>query len=89
MKNINKMAIFLLIIVILSICLGGCAEINAEDEKMKNQKQNLFEITYYERLEGEGMSIEDEMYIIKDKKTGREFLLYKGYRKAGITPYPY
>lgn len=89
MKNINKMTIFLLIIVILSICLGGCAEINAEDEKMKNEKQNLFEITYYERLEGEGMSIEDEMYIIKDKKTGREFLLYKGYRKAGITPYPY
>lgn len=89
MKNINKMAIFLLIIVILSICLGGCAEINTEDEKMKNEKQNLFEITYYERLEGEGVSIEDEMYIIKDKKTGREFLLYKGYRKAGITPYPY
>ncbi len=81
MKKINRMVVFMLTIVSLVMFLVGCTKNNAGTEENKIEKE--FEVVHSERLEGTG-NVDDSIYILKHKKTGRQFILYKGYHEGSI-----
>lgn len=83
MKKINRMIVLMLTIVSLVMILVGCTKNNAETEEAANEIEKEFEVIHSERIEGTG-NVDDSIYILKHKKTGRQFILYKGYYKGSI-----
>lgn len=76
------------IIILMTICmigvLSGCSNNEGSTGAVEIDTKQ-FEVLSNESLGTVGDS-DDELIIIKHKETGKRFIIYKGFRKGGITP---
>ncbi|BAO05230.1 hypothetical protein CF067_17555 [Clostridium sporogenes] len=83
----NKKTIAILILgVMIGIGVTGCmnsdndsAVIRVEGVSATEINSNIVEVVGHQKLKS------DELFILKDKETGKKFMLFKGYRQAGLT----
>ncbi|KOY65498.1 hypothetical protein [Clostridium sporogenes] len=83
----NKKTIAILILgVMIGIGVTGCmnsdndsAVIRVKGVSATEINSNIVEVVGHQKLKS------DELFILKDKETGKKFMLFKGYRQAGLT----
>lgn len=68
----------ILLISIISLSLIGCDEQSTATTKTINTDN-------FTVLSDDGLNQDDELIIVKEKSTGKRFIIFKGYRKGGIT----
>lgn len=87
-KNIGMLILGVVIGIGVAGYMGrnkGSDVIKIEDVAASKASVNLVEVTGYQNLKSITDSGDDEIFILKDKETGKKFMLFKGYRKAGLT----
>jgi hypothetical protein len=75
----NKQIIGLILVGIVSLSLIGCGEQQTYGTKTNNTDN-------FTVLSDDNLNQDDELIIVKEKSTGKRFIIFKGYRKGGITP---
>lgn len=82
--NVKRMiiAIFVLSMSILTSCTDK-EKIYYIEKDIEKDKE--FNILSKESILSDGVA-DDEIIIIEHKETGNKYIVYRGYRKGGITP---
>lgn len=76
-----KRAIIAAIILSMSM-LVSCTD---KEDIYHIEKEKEFNVLSSESISGKGTT-DDVIIIIEHKETGNKYIIYKGYRKGGITP---